>query len=51
MKSATTLVLGGTGRTGRRVAEPCRRRPARTFADYVQRTAATGIWGDQHVSA
>lgn len=42
----TTLVLGGTGNTGSRVAARLRDlgAPPREFADYAHDTAATGIW-------
>jgi uncharacterized protein YbjT (DUF2867 family) len=39
-----TLVLGGTGKTGRRLVERVLGRPARDFADYARATAATGVW-------
>jgi hypothetical protein len=40
-----TLVLGGTGKTGRRLVECLtRRQPARDCADYARVTAATGVW-------
>lgn len=35
-----TLVLGGTGKTGRRVAT----REPRDFADYARDAATTGVW-------
>jgi hypothetical protein len=55
----TTLVLGGVGKTGRRVAGRRRERNAeladgaqraggrelRNFADYARRTAAAGVRG------
>ena len=48
----TTLVLGGTGNTGRRVAERLRARGVRTraardprdFRSYARRTAVAGVW-------
>jgi uncharacterized protein YbjT (DUF2867 family) len=48
-----TLVLGGTGKTGRRVAErleargvPVRAlgREPRDFADFAREAAAAGVW-------
>jgi hypothetical protein len=40
-----TLVLGGTGKTGRRVVEGVQRALGRPpFAAYATRTAATGAW-------
>jgi uncharacterized protein YbjT (DUF2867 family) len=43
---ATTLVLGGTGKTGRRIVErlQARGRPVRDFRDFARDAAATGIW-------
>ena len=40
------LVLGGTGKTGRRAARRFRGlgREPRDFAGYARETAATGIW-------
>jgi uncharacterized protein YbjT (DUF2867 family) len=48
----TTLVLGGTGKTGRRVAGRLRARGVRTraareprdFGGCARRTAAAGVW-------
>lgn len=50
VNSGLTLVTGGTGKTGRRVADRLRamNRPvrigSRDFSDYVRRTAATDVW-------
>jgi len=45
-QSKPILVLGGTGKTGRRVVEGHRAlgRPPRRFADYARNTAASGVW-------
>jgi phosphoglycerate dehydrogenase-like enzyme len=48
----TTLVLSGTGRTGRRVAGRLRARDVRTqaagerrgFRNYARRATAVGVW-------
>jgi len=49
MKIADTkmnLVLAGTGKTGRRVAERlvALGRPARDFTEYARAAAAKGVW-------
>jgi uncharacterized protein YbjT (DUF2867 family) len=49
MSIDNTLVIGATGKTGRRVAARLRLagtpdRQPRSFEDYVVRTAATGAW-------
>ena len=40
-----TLVVGGTGKTGGRVAQRLIRRG--DFADYARDAAATGVWNTQ----
>ena len=58
MSETPILIIGGAGKTGARVdglltasgvaTRPVLRstpvRPARDFADYISRTAATGVW-------
>jgi hypothetical protein len=57
-----TLVLGGTGKTGRRVAnaddiadtdgvQRALGRQPRDFADYARDAAATGVWNASQVAA
>jgi hypothetical protein len=58
-KTTTTLVLGGTGRTGRRVtegtphlADGVRRAlgwQPRDFADYARHAAGSGVWNDDAI--
>ena len=45
------LVLGGTGKTDRRVVERLTAREPRDFGDYAQRTAATGVWNPTVLAA
>ncbi|WOH62931.1 hypothetical protein [Bradyrhizobium sp. BWA-3-5] len=52
MAELPILIIGGGGKTDARVpallqargVEAARDRPARIFADYARRSAATGIW-------
>ncbi|MET9065075.1 hypothetical protein [Streptosporangium sandarakinum] len=39
----TTVIVGGTGKAGRRVARVLGREP-RDFTDHARETAATGVW-------
>ncbi|MDF1604529.1 hypothetical protein [Nocardioides sp. YIM 152315] len=61
-REASTLVLGGTGKTGRRLVQRLMAaevgdgvqqvlgRPARDFTAYARDTAATGIWSREDVA-
>ena len=42
-KTQTTLVPGGTGKTGRRVRRALGRE-SRDFTGYARHTAASGVW-------
>ena len=52
MSETPILIIGGAGKTGARVnallgargVEAAIGRPARDFADYARRIAATGVW-------
>jgi hypothetical protein len=52
MSETPILIIGGAGKTGARVnallgargVAAALGRPARDFADYARRTAATGVW-------
>jgi uncharacterized protein YbjT (DUF2867 family) len=41
--TTTFLVVGGTGKTGRRVADRLRERGLPDFADFARDAAATGV--------
>ena len=49
MTTKTTLVLGGTGKTGRRLATRLTARALgrepRDFTGYARDAAASGVWG------
>jgi uncharacterized protein YbjT (DUF2867 family) len=50
-KTKATLVLGGTGKTGRRVSKRLTAsglgREPRDFTDYARAAAAAGVWDDR----